>query len=322
MTRPADPREFYPPDAVSAKISGSVFIEARVSTDGHAHRSIAWYSVPEGIFESAGRDVARSTGYSPKEIHGAAQPCSVRYRAKFRVKSPADDRVTEAYHQTKVLAAAGDPVAQLYYGLLMFDREDRISVADRPLDWYLKAAQAGIPYAQYLVGVELVDLDRDGTDEEKAREIAKGLTWLKLSAANGRAEARFALADYQLVTHPEAVSDAAVFAWLEDAAVAKHRDATLYLGALLAASPDATRRNPARALELVDLTKRDFDSDPTALEVVAAAHAQLKQFEDAQSLQKRAIRTAMQLKWDVAPLQARLAKYQSGAPWTGNLLDP
>lgn len=321
MTRPVNPDDFYPRGAVTAEISGSVLIEARVSIDGHSHRPIAWYSVPEGVFDSAGRGIGWMSGYAPKKTGGVPQPCSLIYKTKFRVKSPADGRITEAYKKTKPLAEAGDPVAQLYYGLLMFDRGSDAATGDSPIDWYLKAAQAGIPYAQYLVGVHLVQIDRPGSDEVNAREIAKGLIWLKLSAANGRPEAKFALANYQLVTHPEAVSDPVVFAWLEDAAKAGHRDGTLYLAALLAASPDASRRDPARALTLIDLSKWDFDSDPTALEVMAAANAQLKKFAAAVSLQQRAIRGAQRFKWNLDPLNERLAKYQSGAAWAGNLLE-
>jgi hypothetical protein len=130
------------------------------------------------------------------------------------------------------------------------------------------------------------------------------------------------LANYQIATHPEAVSDPVVFAWLEDAARAGHRDGTLYLAALLAAGPDASRRDPARALTLVDLSKWDFDSDPTAIEVLAAANAQLKKFDDAVSLQQRAIRGATRFHWDLAPLKERLAKYQADTTWTGNLIEP
>ena len=58
------------------------------------------------------------------------------------------------------------------------------------------------------------------------------------------------------------------------------------------------------------------------LEVLAAANAQDGKFADAISLQKRAIRGAQRFKWDTAPLQQRLAKYEARTAWTGNLLDP
>jgi len=322
ITRPVNPDEFYPSSAVSDGISGSVLVETRVSPDGHAHHPITWYSVPEGVFDAAGRGIGWMTGFAPAKKAGVVQPCSIRFKSLFRIKGTSDARVTEAYQKAKPLAEAGDPVAQLYYGLLMFDREKAPFSEKSPRDWWLKAAQAGIPYAQYLIGVELVHIDESGPGDAKAREIAKGLTWLKLSAANGRPEAKFALANYQIGTHPEALTDPVVFAWLEDAAKAGHRDGTLYLAALLATSPDAQRRDPARALTLVDTHKWDLDSDPTALEVMAAANAQSGKFADAVSLQNRAIRGAERFKWNTASLKARLAIYQAGKAWTGNLLDP
>jgi uncharacterized protein len=322
ISRPTNPDDFYPRTAIDAEISGSVFIESRVSRDGQSHHPIAWYSFPEGVFDAAGRGIGRANGFSPKKKDGEPQPCTFRYKAKFRVKSPADARITEAYKKFKVLAEAGDPVAQLYYGLLMFDRGSVADTSERPLDWYLKAAQAGLPYAQYLVGVDLVMLDGAGPEAGNARRIAKGLTWLEISAAHGRPEAKFALANYQLATRPESFADPRVFAWLEDATKAGHRDGTLYLAALLAAGPDATRRDPVRALELVDLGQWDFDSDPTAIEIAAAANAHLEKYDAAVSLQQRAIRTAARYKWDVAPLNERLGKYQARAAWSGNLLFP
>jgi TPR repeat protein len=206
----------------------------------------------------------------------------------------------------------------------MFDRESALNSEKNPLDWYVKAAQAGLPYAQYLVGVELLFIDRRSSTH--AREIeaekAKGLTWLQLAAANGRAEAKFALANYRLRKDPAATSDATVFAWLEDAAKAGHRDATLYLAALLAASPDASRRDPARALALVDLKHWDFDADPAAFEVIAAAYAQSAKFSDAVDAQQRAIRTAQKYRWNTAALDKRLETFQAGSAWTGNLMAP
>jgi TPR repeat protein len=207
------------------------------------------------------------------------------------------------------------------YGQLMFDRESAQNAEKNPVDWFVKAAQAGLPYAQYLVGVNLLYIDTTH-DKEFEIEKAKGLTWLQLAAANGRADAKFALANYQLRTDPAATSDATVFAWLEDATKAGHRDGTLYLAALLAASPDASRRDPARALALVDLKKWDFAIDPQALEVLAAAYAQSAKFPDAVSAQQRAIQAAERFGWNTAALKERLGKYQGNSAWTGNLMEP
>ena len=66
----------------------------------------------------------------------------------------------------------------------------------------------------------------------------------------------------------------------------------------------------------------DKELDPIAYELRAAANAALGDFEAAKKDQGRAIRMAAKLDWDLAPLKARLAKYESGSAWTGDLLAP
>lgn len=318
VVRPANPEDFYPASALRDGISGTVFIEAAVSSDGRVHRPHIWYSVPEGVFENAGRGAAWMTTFIPRKSAKATDVCVIRYKMYFNARSDADAAITNAFNKSRELAVAGDPKAQVLYGLLKFQRKGGDGETSTPELWFLKAAQAGVPYAQYLVGIGLLQIDPYASEVRNQ----KGLVWLQLAAANGRPEAKFALANYRLRTDPAATSDGTVFAWLEDAAKAGHRDGTLYLAALLAASPDIQRRDPARALTLVDTSKWDFDSDPTALEVMAAANAQSGKFAEAVSLQTRAIRGAERFKWDTSSLKERLAIYQAGKAWTGNLLDP
>jgi len=319
MTRPVNPDDYYPPGAIQKGISGTVFMEVVVSPDGHAHRPHVLYSIPEGMFEQAGRAIAWLSGYSTHKPDASATDCVLRFKTKFHTSGQSKtDPYSQGYENLKLLAEKGDPVAQVMYGLFVFGQSPQQPDAPQPIDWYLKAAQAGVPYAQYLVGVDLLRISAHAPESEKQ----KGLVWLQVAAANGRADAKFALASYRLRTDPAATSDGTVFAWLEDAAKDGHRDGTLYLAALLATSPDAARRDPARAITLVGLDKWDFDSDPTAIEVLAAANAQLGKFSDAVALEKRAIRGAQRFKWDIAPLQQRLAKYEARTAWTGNLLDP
>lgn len=318
IVRPANPDDFYPASALREGISGTVFIEAAVSADGRVHRPHIWYSVPEGVFENAGRGAAWMSAYIPRKSAKSTDVCGIRYKLHFNAKRDADPAITDALEKSRQLALAGDPKAQVLYGLLKFDRTGGDRETGTPEQWFLKAAQAGVPYAQYLVGIGMLEIDPYASRVRNQ----KGLVWLQLAAANGRPEAKFALANYRLRTDPAATSDGTVFAWLEDAAKAGHRDGTLYLAALLAASPDPQRRDPARALTLVDTNQWDFDSDPTALEVMAAANAQSGKFAEAALLQNRAIRGAEQFKWDITPLKARLGNYQARKAWTGNLLDP
>lgn len=94
----------------------------------------------------------------------------------------------------------------------------------------------------------------------------------------------------------------------------------LYLSALLAATPVAGVRDPARALNLLDKVRKDLGGDPVEFEIRAAAEAASGAFEKAVNSERHAAAMATKLGWDLTPLNGRLARYQSGQPWYGNLL--
>jgi len=319
FTKPANPEDSYPEEAVRHGISGSVVVEATVGADGRAHHPLVLYSIPEIVLDNAARVNGFANVFAAPKKDGVIVPCSIRYKVKYRpISSGADSAMNDALVKAKRIAEAGDPVAQTVYGLLLLDRAPPGPDAVPPRDWFLEAAKAGVPFAQYVVGIGLV---AEGTTLPESEQV-KGFAWLKLAAAAGEPHAKFALANYTLAHDKDASSDPVVFAWLEDATKADHRDATLTLAALLAAGPDASRRDAARALTLLDKSKWGFGFDPTAQEVIAAANAQLKNFVVAVDAQKRAIGLARQYGWDLAPLQERLAKYDAKGTWTGNLMSP
>ncbi|HEY2037579.1 MAG TPA: hypothetical protein VGG96_11235, partial [Steroidobacteraceae bacterium] len=109
--------------------------------------------------------------------------------------------------------------------------------------------------------------------------------------------------------------------WLEQAAAQGNQDGELYLSALLAAAPEPGLRDPQQALAMLQKISHYVADDPTALEVRAAAQAAGGDFADALLTEKKAIAEAHHLGWDLSPLQARLAIYQAGKPWYGDLLD-
>jgi len=109
--------------------------------------------------------------------------------------------------------------------------------------------------------------------------------------------------------------------WLEQAAASGNRDGKLYLAALLAASPGEQARDPERALTLVNEIFRGVGDDPTAYEIRAAAQASSGQFAQAVKSEKTALSLAQRLKWDVAPMNDRMARYTANQPWYGTLLE-
>jgi TonB family protein len=318
MRAAANPEDFYPADARSKDISGTVVVEATVAPDGRARDPRVWYSLPAKTFDVAGRQLAMHNQYAPPRVNGVAVSCVVRFRVKFDVYGPGDGGTAE---QKRVLvdarakAETGDPVSQLMYGLVLEMRADMNKDKDDPMSWIVKAAQGGLASAQYVVGMRALTAVGQGTEKDDR----KGLFWLQLAADAGQSEAQASLANYLLRNNPDAGAFDKALALLEKSAASGNRDGKFHLAALLATAPDAARRNPAHSLELLEQVASEVDFDPTYLEVRAAAHAMLGKFAEAQADQKGALAKAKKLGWDLTDVQVRLASYAASRPWTGNL---
>jgi uncharacterized protein len=320
MRSAADPDAFFPLDLKRRGVSGSVLVEAAVAPDGRARNVRALYSLPVGAFDEAGRRVALSNVYTPPVENGVALACTIRFKVNFSIRNE-DGSVAAHAEQLKNLAElrakanAGDPQSQFTYGLMLEMLRSDLNVdKERPTEWYLKAAQAGIPSAQYLVGRQVLSAAEAGLEADDS----KALTWLQMAADAGQADAQTLLASYLMRKN---FGDSAGKAQdlLDKAAASGHRDGRFYLAGLLAAGPDAARRDPRRSLELLEQVKGELDFDPTFFEVRAAAHAELGNFSQAQKDQKTALQMARKLGWDAGNQQSRLDSYSASKAWTGNL---
>jgi len=193
---------------------------------------------------------------------------------------------------------------------------------DRPDSWYVKAAQAGIPGAQFMTGLDLLN-------SASPSEKAKGLAWLNKAADNGSPDAQVALALDILRGTPDAAGVASAQALLERATAANDVGGQIYggsgrfyLSALLAAGPEGAKLDAARALQLIDKIRPDMPSTPTVYEIRAAAQAALGKFDDAQDSQRKALGMAKKLGWDTGPQKVRLDAYAHQHAWRGNFLVP
>jgi TPR repeat protein len=226
----------------------------------------------------------------------------------------------------KNLAEDGAPNAQLVYGLLLdgpFKEQGASNSSEHAgLPWLVKAAQAGEAVAQYQVAQDLL-LGRGCRRDE-----IKGLKWMRIAAEQNEPDADVALAMRRLRGTPSATDVTAAEGWLERAVAQREEDdfpnssddARLLLAAILAATPQDSLRNPARALELLKGV-HDVDEDPTPFDIRAAAQAAEGDFSDAVSSEQAAISRARELGWDLSPLEQRLSLYQSHKPWYGSLLE-
>jgi TPR repeat protein len=151
------------------------------------------------------------------------------------------------------------------------------------------------------------------------KDEAKGLIWLNKAASAGNPDAQLALANYHLQRLPDAAALATAVDWFGKAVEGGSRDARYYFAALLATGPDAALRDPARALDLIEKSKADYEMNPIWYEIRAAAQAAQGDFEKAVKDQAKAVGMARRLGWNTVPQNARLADYKAGKAWTGDL---
>jgi uncharacterized protein len=314
MKVPANPDDYFPPDAIKKGISGLALINARVFSDGRDHDPRPARLYPAQPFDEPAMLVSMNNVYAPQVENGVAQPCTMRFKVKFWVgRGRSTKPVEQDLSALRKKAMDGDPDAQLLYGILLPD-SDPPPTGENSLEWILKAAQAGKPVAQYLAGRE--QLTSYGSEVNEAQ----GLFWLDKAARAGDNDARLELAYHYLKDAANPVNARTAADLLERALEAGRPEARFYLAALLASNPDDVLRDPQRALELFGKDQGIYDRNPIGWEIRAAAQANLGDFDEAAKLEKRAIRMAKSFKWNTAPLDARLATYEAKKPWVGDLL--
>jgi TPR repeat protein len=310
---PANADEFFPPGAAEKGISGFAIIDARVFSDGRDHDPRPARLIPAQPFDGAAMLVSMNNLFTPQFENGKAVPCTVRFKVAFKAKPDrTPKKVEHDLNALKMKAVAGDPDSQLVYGLLLQNADGPPS--GEPLDWFIKAAQAGNSFAQYLVGSEQLNSYMFEANE------ANGIFWLDKAARAGDYDAQLELANYYLRDASNAGNVRKAVELLGRAVEANRPEAPFYLSALLASSPDAEVRNPKRALEIFGKDQGVYELNPIAWEIRAAAHANAGEFDEATGLEKRAIRLAKALDWNTVPMEARLAAYQGKKSWTGDLL--
>lgn len=308
----------YPEDAMQKGVQGSVFVAFTLMPDGTARIPRVILGVPANVFGEATRESILHDGFARLPPGSAPVQCVSFYRF---IRSPGQPTLSDYprlrgyVDATRQRANGGDAEAQLMYGILLAGLPQLRQSGAAALPWFLRAAQAGLPVAQFEVGYSL--LRGIGCQPD----AAKALAWLHMAADQNEPNAEVTLAMGAIRGSPGFGDMAQARDWLERAAAQNNHDGELYLAAMLAAAADPRVRDPQGALELLQKGFQDADDDPTPFEIRAAAQAGQGQFADAQASEKKAMRRAHALRWDLSPLAARLAAYQAGKPWYGDLLN-
>jgi uncharacterized protein len=307
----------YPADAQMRGVQGEVFVEFVVAADGHARLPRILRALPAGYFDAAVRDSVLRSSFLPARVNGVPIATTVSTFYVFRVSGAGlsdygdlESRVKETLKK----AESGDTAAQLLYAMMIAGLPQLKQSYDKAIPWFLKAAQAGSPYAQYQLGSGLLQGHGCQCD------MAKGDIWLEKAAQADQPDAQVTLAEHLLRDHPSPESVSAALVWLERAAKQGNSSAKLYLAALLATSRQHDVRDPTRALALADSITKELKGDPTLWEIRAAAHAERGDYKDAGKDQAHAIKQAEALGWDLSPMQQRLNLYASNQSWSGDLL--
>ena len=308
---------FYPQDAISRGIQGNAYVEVTVMPDGHGRNPRVVYSVPAGVFEEAAREAMLKTEFTPARTRkGALVPCTMAVLMRYEMDGSSNDEYPKLEKYAKDIrtkAEAGDPHAQMVYGLLLSGVPQLKSTRSDAMPWFLKSAQAGVPTAQFAVGYSIMQGWGCHCEEPK------GLVWLHKAAAADQSDAQVMLANYLLRGDPKPEDVAKARMWLERAVANNNREGKFYLAALLAAGPDPAARDPARAQVLLKQVMSEMDVDPTAYEIRAAAQAMQGDFKDAQTDQRKALKMARKLGWEVASQETRLKAYEANQSWSGDL---
>ena len=324
------------PAAHRVHVQGTIFVEFTLMPDGSATFPRIIEAVPAGVFETVVREMVLRSKFS-REPGSAPVQCMLPYNFLFvdqrigGARDTMEDFEAELGYRTDLvkLAESGAPNAQLVYGLLLdgpFKEEVDTQEGSKKgrnagLSWLIKAAQAGEPAAQSKVAYSLLEGDGCRRDE------VKGLKWLRTAAEQNEPNADITLAMRLLRGNPSVAQVTEAKGWLERAAALPEddgipnssQDARLLLAAVLAATPEASLRDPSRALQLLK-DVHDVDADPTPSDIRAAAQAAEGDYSDAVRSEQAALSSAGQLGWDLSPLQQRLSLYESGKPWFGSLV--
>ncbi|HVC02866.1 MAG TPA: energy transducer TonB [Steroidobacteraceae bacterium] len=307
----------YPVDAQVQGIQGQVYVEFIVAQDGHARIPHILFALPPGYFETTVINSVLRSDFLPARREGQpiATSTSMMYNFTMRGTSIYDyGDLASRVRKTKKEAETGDPGAEMLYGMMLAGLPQLKKTYDQALPWFLKAAQAGVPYAQYQVGMGLLKGHGCLCDP------GKGQIWLEKAAQAGQPDAEVGLAEYLLQDHPPEHAVTAAITWLDRAVSQGNIYGKLRLAAILASNPSADVRDPDRALTLADQAKREYSHDPSLWEIIAAANASRGNYKAAVRDEAHAIALAKRLRWDLTALRQRESRYASGSAWTGNLL--
>ncbi|WP_101552876.1 MobP3 family relaxase [Anaerotruncus massiliensis (ex Togo et al. 2019)] len=152
-------------------------------------------AIKNAVIQEAERIRAGEITFEDENLSAADELESTRYNVEFYCQYrdkiydadlPLDERDYAAEQMARA-AQAGNPYAQHLLGKLYRDGTVVIPDAEKAQDWFQRSAEQGLNVARYALGKLLL------TDDPLVRNIPTGLCWLELAQQNGRSYAGYRL---------------------------------------------------------------------------------------------------------------------------------
>jgi hypothetical protein len=315
--RPASVRDAaiaeYPQKRAAQNPEGIVIAALTIGIDGHARDPQVLVAVPQEGFPAAAVEAWLNSRFQPAMRSGVAVESRLQTKLRF-VGSSGNLAGSPVYHAALPAADAGDPAAQYLVGLTATLDATLGVVSSRAANMLIDSARAGDAQAQYWVALQL-------RAAAACHPQTNWQLWLRHAAEGGSAAAEADYAAELLRGTPTLEQVRQARTLLESAAASADYYGRKHAVALLAASPVEAVRDPQRARSAADtlIHANEIQSDPQLFEVVAAAYAASHEYGNAVDAQRKAMQKALNLGWDTAPMQERLASYRRDAPWVGDL---
>lgn len=298
---------------------GFVDVILNVSPQGYP-RDISLRSMTAKGFLNPSVKSAMSARWEPKIVsNNKVSNRGVMYRFNFMGYEDAEYKTKKFVKEAnKKLSKAesGDVQSQYEYAqtidvarIMKLDIDELDVEYQTSNQWYLQSAQKGHSLAQYELGKNMLA----GKGCEADRET--GLKWLRAAALSGHPYAQEEIA---MSTIGDGVSDVQrAILWLRKAASSDIYAPKLFLAWELAANPNPEIRDGKEALRLL-AEKPKYYFDPVRVyETKAAAYAEAGDYDTAIKWQKKALKKAAKLKWNIAVMEDRLTAYTSSSSWQG-----
>jgi len=303
----------YPPQEATLGQNGVVIVDFTVGVDGVVRDPQVLAAAPPKKFDAAAIRALLRSRFTPAKLDGKPVEGRAAVRTIFRIEDNGgvlwNNEKIEAIKQR---ADAGQPDAQFIAGLLGVLDESLKIPRDVAQDLLLEAAKTGYPDAQFWIASEVA---RERFCRGDSR---KSLPWLQQAARGQLIPAKVALA-YELLADP-AQQGTDFKELLQPVLTGDNSYALKHAAALLSGAINPQLADAALALKAAQkLDKLDADADPQVSEAIAVAHAANADFKRAARFQQRALKTATELQWNTQRMQERLAAYNNGKVWSGDL---